>query len=240
MRSTSPRSTSWSTGFATLAGAAGCLMSRRSTAVLRRCYCWCCGTRRGKLTTRPACTDRASCAWRMTTPRPSVSLTCSMRSGCAQRSARPGTPTRGYINSEPNAAQLDAGVGPLVELLALLPRLQVVMLLVSHAQKSWRRLGKRKPEIVEQYRAIATRHPSNQASIGLPEQRAGWRAEQLDAFREAAAVLRGEARPPRVTSELWWCARLVHGWRVGAGPSDSMSTTSMSSPHAMARASSRR
>jgi len=121
-----------------------------------------------------------------------------------------------YINSAPNAAQLEAGVDPLVELLTLLPRLQVVMLLGSHARSSWRRLGKRKPDLAGQYRVIATRHPGNQAFIGPAEQRARWRAEQLNAFHDAAAVLRGDAPPPRVVSEAQ-VVRAFASWLEGQG-----------------------
>lgn len=99
-----------------------------------------------------------------------------------------------YINQKPSVAQLDAGVGPLVELLGLLKRLAIVLLLGGDAQESWRRLGRRHPDLVRSYHAIATRHPGDQAFIGTPGQRAGWRAEQLAAFRKAAAILREIAR----------------------------------------------
>lgn len=106
-----------------------------------------------------------------------------------------------YINAPPNAEQLEAGVQPLVELLTLLPRLQVVMLLGNHAQSSWGRLGKREPDVARRYRVIETRHTGHMAFIGTPKQKARWRADQLAAFREAAAILRGEEPPTGVSSE---------------------------------------
>lgn len=106
-----------------------------------------------------------------------------------------------YINQPPNSGQIAAGLDPLITLLRLLDRLEVVLLLGSEARMMWGRVEKREPGLAGRLRAIATRHASNQAFIGTPEQRAHWKADQLMAFLEAAAVIRGENPPPRVDRE---------------------------------------
>jgi hypothetical protein len=50
-----------------------------------------------------------------------------------------------YINQAPTAAQLEAGVQPLLDLIALMPRLRVVMLHGGSAHDGWRRLARRAP-----------------------------------------------------------------------------------------------
>lgn len=106
-----------------------------------------------------------------------------------------------YINQTPTSAQITAGLGPLIELLQLLDRLKVVLLLGSEAKRSWSRMAAQEPALAARVRAIVTRHTSHQAFIGTAEQRAYWKAEQLEAFYEAAAVAHGENPPPRVERE---------------------------------------
>lgn len=112
-----------------------------------------------------------------------------------------------------------AGVDPLITLLRLLDRLKVVMLLGSEARTMWGRVEKTDPALAGRLRAIATRHASGQAFIGTPEQRADWQADQLNAFHEAAAVVRGENPPPRVHREAAVLASFTQwleqqGWDV--------------------------
>lgn len=97
-----------------------------------------------------------------------------------------------YINRSPTAKQLEAGVGPLVELLGLLRCLQVVLLLGGHAHDVWRRLHRLHASLAARYHMIETRHTGSQAFIGTAEEKTRWRAEQLAAFQEAAAILRGQ------------------------------------------------
>ena len=54
-----------------------------------------------------------------------------------------------YINRLPRAAELEAGAGPLRQLLGLLPGLRVVMLYGGSAQDGWKRLA----------RLLPARHP---------------------------------------------------------------------------------
>jgi len=105
-----------------------------------------------------------------------------------------------YINQAPTAAQIAAGVDPLVSLLKLLTAPRVVILLGSEAAISWRRTEQCEPDLVRPLRVLRTRHASKQAFIGTEEQRSFWMAQQLDVFHEAAAVMRGEKPSTRVES----------------------------------------
>lgn len=127
-----------------------------------------------------------------------------------------------YINRAPSSAEIAVGVGPLADLLRMLEQLQVVLLLGSEARNCWWRLEKREPALVGPLRVIATRHTSNQAFIGTAEQRTAWKAEQLDDFREAAAVVRGESPPTRVEREADVVVAFTkwlqdQGWDVATG-----------------------
>ena len=70
-----------------------------------------------------------------------------------------------YINSAPNAAQLDDGVDPLKCVIDLLPKLRVVMVHGGSAHNGWDRLTRKYPEIVAARGlcVIKTYHTSNQA-----------------------------------------------------------------------------
>ena len=95
-----------------------------------------------------------------------------------------------YINRAPRAAELDAGVEPLRRLLALLPRLGVVMLHGGSARDSWRRLaGRRYPDLALRPEVVCTYHTSNQAFIGPPEVRAARMAALREAFARSARIL---------------------------------------------------
>lgn len=119
-----------------------------------------------------------------------------------------------------NSQPVGRRFGPLVELLRLLDRVQVVILLGNEARTSWDRLEKREPELAKSVRPIATRHASNQAFIGTPPQRDHWKREQLNAFHEAAAVVRGESPRPRVEPEAAVWGRSLAGSlkTVGTSP----------------------
>jgi len=107
-----------------------------------------------------------------------------------------------YINRTPSPAEIVAGSGPLIDLLRMLERLQVVLVLGNEARRGWTRLEKREPALTGRLRVIATRHASNRAfTTGTAEQRAMWKADQLEDFHEAAAVIRGESPPTRLERE---------------------------------------
>jgi hypothetical protein len=98
-----------------------------------------------------------------------------------------------YINKAPTAAQLEAGVAPLVELMGLLPKLRVVMLHGGSAQSGWMRLTRRYPELENDrgLTVIATYHTSRQAFWHPdPAERARRTAHLSASFAQASNVLR--------------------------------------------------
>jgi Uracil DNA glycosylase superfamily len=95
-----------------------------------------------------------------------------------------------YINRSPRAAELEAGVEPLRQILGLLPALRVVMLHGGSAQDGWRRLARRHSSLAAQLEVVPTYHTSNQAFIGPPEIRAARMAALTEAFERAARILR--------------------------------------------------
>jgi hypothetical protein len=97
-----------------------------------------------------------------------------------------------YINRKPLAAELRAGLDPLLRLLALLPRLQVVMLNGGEAKALWRRLERTDPRVAGRYHALPTYHTARQAFIGTREVRAA-RLNQLRQTFASAAELLGTA-----------------------------------------------
>ena len=68
-----------------------------------------------------------------------------------------------YINKAPTAAQLEHGVEPLLQLIGVMPRLQVVMLHGGSAHNGWRRLTRRAPAATAGLTVIETYHTSRQA-----------------------------------------------------------------------------
>ena len=94
-----------------------------------------------------------------------------------------------YINRQPKAAELTAGLDPLRRLLALLPRLRVVMLNGGDAQALWRKFQARYPALAERYRVLPTYHTSRQAFIGTREVREARLAQLRETFAAAAALL---------------------------------------------------
>jgi hypothetical protein len=94
-----------------------------------------------------------------------------------------------YINRLPRAAELEAGVEPLRQLLGLLPRLQVVMLHGGSARDGWRRLVRRHPDVALWLEVVPTYHTSSQAFIGPPEIRATRMAALKTAFARTAQLL---------------------------------------------------
>jgi hypothetical protein len=97
-----------------------------------------------------------------------------------------------YINRRPSAAELDAGVQPLVRLIGLLPRLRVLLLQGGSAADTWRRVLKRQPEIVQASRFVVIRtfHPGRQALWARdPEVRQARVRHRLDAYRQVADAL---------------------------------------------------
>jgi len=96
-----------------------------------------------------------------------------------------------YINRSPRAAELEAGVEPLRQLLGLLARLRVVMLHGGSARDGWRRLARRHPGLVLRLEVVPTYHTSNQAFIGPPEVREARMTALREAFARTARILHG-------------------------------------------------
>jgi hypothetical protein len=98
-----------------------------------------------------------------------------------------------YINRAPNAAELEEGVDPILDLIDLLPNLEVVLLQGGSAKDSWRRVRRRAPNIVQErgLTVIDTYHPGRQALWHRdPAVRAGRIIHQETAFRRAADALK--------------------------------------------------
>src|SRR5688500_12815653 len=97
-----------------------------------------------------------------------------------------------YINREPSASELDAGVDPLKRLIEILPNLRVVMLHGGAASRGWKRFVRRFPNEVtrRQLVVISTYHTSRQAFWHAnPSVREARRAKLIKAFGAAAHVL---------------------------------------------------
>lgn len=100
-----------------------------------------------------------------------------------------------YINRDPKAAELDAGVMPLKQVVDLLPRLRVVMLHGAAARNSWIRFLRRYPDLVDTrgLQVIQTYHTSRQAFWHKdPTVREERKQHLRKAFSNAAAYLRGD------------------------------------------------
>jgi hypothetical protein len=98
-----------------------------------------------------------------------------------------------YINRAPNASELNAGIGPLKQLLELLPDLRVVMLHGVTAQDSWKRFHRTFPSysIRRRLKVIPTYHTSRQAPwTPDPAERDRRKAHLKAAFADAARVIR--------------------------------------------------
>lgn len=67
-----------------------------------------------------------------------------------------------YINQQPTKAQIKLGIDVLVKLIALLPKLKVVMLHGVDAKAGWKMLTQHYPDF-KKYHVIETYHPSRQA-----------------------------------------------------------------------------
>ncbi|MFT2691491.1 uracil-DNA glycosylase [Clavibacter zhangzhiyongii] len=102
-----------------------------------------------------------------------------------------------YINAAPDAAQGRVGARALVELVALLPDLEVVLLQGRDAERIWRYAVELDGTLAEGIRfpVVATIHPGRQALFHPdPEVRAERQARQATAFAEVGSILaRGRA-----------------------------------------------
>ncbi len=97
-----------------------------------------------------------------------------------------------YINRNPRAAEMDAGVEPLKRILDLLPNLQVVMLHGGIAQNGWRRLLRKYPDVATTRKLLVLEacHTSRRAFIHRdPNVREARRKHLEESFHKAAQHL---------------------------------------------------
>ncbi|TFD71603.1 uracil-DNA glycosylase [Cryobacterium sp. Hb1] len=95
-----------------------------------------------------------------------------------------------YISRAPQAAELEAGVDTILEMLRLAPAVQVVLLQGGDARKSWRRVLRRSPNLAEDLTVIPTYHPGQQALWHKePAERIRRIDHQADAYQQVAAAL---------------------------------------------------
>lgn len=98
-----------------------------------------------------------------------------------------------YINRAPSTTELRAGTEPLLRLIALLPKLQVVLLQGGDATKAWTLLERAQPSLVadRQLEVIETIHPSRQALRHIdPHIREARERRRTEAYTRVAEVLR--------------------------------------------------
>ncbi|BCM91003.1 hypothetical protein IAD21_02867 [Abditibacteriota bacterium] len=98
-----------------------------------------------------------------------------------------------YINRDPSATELKAGVKPLKRLIDLLPNLKVVMLHGGSAKNGWKLFTRSYPNLVAELgmQVIPTYHTSQQAFWHPDTAERERRKEHLrDSFQEAARILR--------------------------------------------------
>lgn len=92
-----------------------------------------------------------------------------------------------YVNRPSSVAELRTGVEPLRRLLGLLPRLQVVLLLGTHAQLSWNLLLQAHPGAGSDLRVLSSRHPGDRRSSAPPGSvRSGGRTRRSSSRRRLA------------------------------------------------------
>jgi len=95
-----------------------------------------------------------------------------------------------YFNRKPNAAELRQGTAPLIELVGLLPQLQIVFLQGSESKHAWFLALKAAPALAT-VKTIATYHPGRQAPFHPdPEERERRAQHRNAAWQEAGAILR--------------------------------------------------
>lgn len=114
------------------------------------------------------------------------------QNGISSRDVLPWNAYPWYINAAPNAEQSAAGAHVLIDLLELLPDLQVVLLQGRDAERSWKRAVKLSPRlgVTEHLTVLATIHPGRQALFHPDKDERERRiTHQEQTFRAVASVL---------------------------------------------------
>lgn len=97
-----------------------------------------------------------------------------------------------YINRAPSTTELGAGTQPLLRLIGLLPKLQVVLLQGGDATRAWALLERTQPSLVtdRKLEVITTIHPSRQALRHIdPQVRKAREGRRHEAYARVAQVL---------------------------------------------------
>ncbi|WP_104099496.1 uracil-DNA glycosylase [Cryobacterium sp. M96] len=95
-----------------------------------------------------------------------------------------------YVNRSPKAAELEAGVDTILEMLRLAPAVQVVLLQGGDALRSWRRVLRRTPNLAKDLTVIPTYHPGRQSLWHKdPAERVRRIDHQTDAYQQVAEAL---------------------------------------------------
>jgi hypothetical protein len=95
-----------------------------------------------------------------------------------------------YVDREPSAADLKAGLEPLRRVLELLEQLEVLVLLGSAAQRSWRAFRSTYPDDTGWYTVLTTHGIGEEDQAPTNAQRHQLREEQAAVFLEAGLLLR--------------------------------------------------
>lgn len=95
-----------------------------------------------------------------------------------------------YTTRKPSTADIDRGIAPLEQVIALLPELKVILAHGLDAQAAWRRFEKQHPEVAGKLTVIPTYHTSKQALFTQDEAVRAQREDKLRSdFAKAAEHL---------------------------------------------------
>ncbi|MFC3960565.1 uracil-DNA glycosylase [Nocardia jiangsuensis] len=95
-----------------------------------------------------------------------------------------------YTTRKPSTADIDRGIAPLEQVIALLPKLKVVLAHGLDAQAAWRRFERQHPEVASKLIVIPTYHTSKQALFTQDEAVRAQREDKLRSdFAKAAEHL---------------------------------------------------
>ncbi|MGU3500891.1 uracil-DNA glycosylase [Mycobacterium sp. C31M] len=112
--------------------------------------------------------------------------------GISPRQVLPWNAYPWYINSAPNAGQLNDGATVLRRLLDLTPQCRVVLLQGTHAADVWRRVLKQSPTLAQErnLESVESIHPGRQALwTPDPAERQARLDKQMDAYARVAAIV---------------------------------------------------
>ena len=97
-----------------------------------------------------------------------------------------------YVDHEPTAQDIKAGLEPLRRVLNLLEQLEVLVLLGSVAERSWRTFRSTYPDDTGWFTVLATHGAGDEEQAATNAQKHQLREEQAEAFLEAGRLLRSE------------------------------------------------